>query len=220
MANIAPAKIPAQPKVSTRELARRASRDALINAVSDIMIENDSLDFPLTEVAARTGMSATLVQYHFGSKEGLLMAVVEKQTANAARDLEELIAADFPAAYKLKMHVRGVVKAYMRFPFTNRLVHHLIQISDEEQASHLSDIFIKPIADFHRKLLLQGEAEGAFRPIDPMHFYHLLIGSCEHVVAYRRALSRVFGPDGTDDQRRQQYAETVFSVILNGITAK
>jgi hypothetical protein len=51
-----------------------------------------------------------------------------------------------------------------------------------------------------------------------MHFYHLLIGACEHIVAYKSALSRVFNVSDVDDDLRESYAETVYKVILGGIS--
>lgn len=183
------------------------------------MIERESLDFPLSEVAARTNMSPALVQYHFGSKDGLLLAVVEAYSANAAHELEMLGKADYPATRKLKLHIGGVVKTYVRAPFTNRLLQYLIQSADEEQARHLSDIFIRPITEFQRSMLAQGVREGSFREIDPMHFYNVLMGACEHIVAYKGVLSYVFPPAETDDDLRKSYADTLYAIILNGIAA-
>ncbi|MFW2828592.1 TetR family transcriptional regulator [Sphingomonas sp. ID0503] len=205
---------------NARVLAREASREALITAAADIMRERDSLDFPLTEVGLRTGNSAALVQYHFGSKEGLLMAVVERHTAAAARDMAALAASDYSAEKKLRLHIRGVVSAYVRSPFTNRLLNHLQQNADEERSRHISEIFIKPVADFHRAILEQGVREGLFRPIDPMHFYHMVVGACEHLVAYKTPLNHTFGVKEINDDLRRDFADTIFDVLVAGIAAR
>lgn len=207
-------------RVSKRVLAREASREALITAASELMVERDGLDFSISDIAARANMSGALIQYHFGSKDGLLLAVVEAYAANAARELAMLSAADYPAARKLRLHVGGVVKTYVRAPFTNRLLQYLIQNADENQAKHLSDVFIRPIAEFHKAMLQQGVREGVFREIDPMHFYNVLIGACEHLTAYKGSLSHVFGPRLADEHLHTSYVDTVYSILMNGMAAQ
>lgn len=204
-------------KISSRQMQKEATRDSLLNAASEIMIEKDSLDFALSEIAGRINVSPTLIQYHFGGKDGLLMALVERGTERAKRQLAELEELDVPAIKKLRLHVEGLVSEYAKAPYINSLINALIVSSDEARALHVSDIFIKPVAEFHRRLLTQGVSEGVFRDIDPAHFYLMLVGACEHLVARQTAHEHVFGYRQDSKARQRQYAETVFAIISSGI---
>lgn len=110
------------------------------------MTEKDSIDFSLSEVAQRSGMSAALVQYHFGSKDGLLMVLLERGTARAADRLAALEQMPIPAREKLRLHVKGLVKAYMRAPYINRLLHYIMNSGDDARAFGPAGLLITPIA--------------------------------------------------------------------------
>ncbi len=202
------------------EAGRADTQDVLLAAVHRLMTEKDSIDVSLAEVAAMTGMSAALVQYHFGSKDGLLMALVERGAGKAAEQLAALETMDISAEKKLRMHVGGLLTAYVNAPYINRLLHLLMQTGDSERVRLISETFVKPIADFHRSVIEQGVREGVFRRVDPAHFYFILVGACDHIVARRGALKQVFNIDELSDDLRRSYASTVYELVRNGIAAR
>lgn len=189
----------------------------LLNAASEIMIAKDSIDFSLSEICLRTGLSAPLIQYHFGNKEGLLLAIIERDAARAVAQLDALAAMPTSADRKLRMHIEGFVKAYFRTPYLNRLLHYMMA-SGDDVAKRVSDVFVKPITVFQKNLLDQGVAEGIFRPIDPMCFYFIIVGACEHMFARRCALQHVFGVDAITDEIRRDYGQAIMDLVLQGIS--
>ena len=199
--------------------AQSETRETLLAAAIKLMIDKDSVDISLSEIALKTSLSAALVQYHFGSKAGLMMAILENGSARAADQLAALQTMPVSAEKKLRLHVGGLVTAYVKAPYLDRLMHALMQTADDAGARHISEIFIKPVADFHAALIAQGVAEGVFRRVDPMHFYFILVGACDHIVARRKALQHVFAVEDLTDELRRDYAETVYRVILAGIAA-
>lgn len=207
------------PKRRQKVATRPDTREALLTAASDLMVEKDSIEFSLSEVGARSGMSAALVQYHFGSKEGLMLALIERGVTRATSQLGQLAARPIPATEKLRLHLNGLVNAYLRMPWTNRLLHVLMQGDDEERARRVSELYISPVAEFYRTLLTQGVEEGSFRPIEPMFFYFLVIGACEHLAARRSVMRFAFDINGVTDELRRQYVAFVYDVLMSGIAA-
>lgn len=193
------------------------TRETLILVAGQLMTEKGSPEFSLGELSQRTGLSAALVQYHFGSKRGLLMALVERGTQKAVAQLKALEKMEASASVKLKIHVHGLVAAYANAPYINSLLHLMIGNTSEEGARYISRIFIEPVAAFYRSLIAQGVAEGSFRAIDPMHFYFILVGACEHIVVRRQAWRHVFGVSLEGEALRSTYADTVYQVVLNGV---
>lgn len=72
--------------------ARRGAqrRDAIVDAAIEVFAEHGFRGGALTEVAERVGLSAAGILYHFGSKEELLLAVIEERDRRLAPILIEL----------------------------------------------------------------------------------------------------------------------------------
>jgi AcrR family transcriptional regulator len=201
-------------------MAPEQTRADLLRAASEAMIAKDSVDISLNDVGARTGLSAPLIQYHFGSKEGLLLALIERDAADAVGQLQILADLQIPADRKMRMHIEAFTKAYFRAPYLNRLLHSQMQSSGDDVASRVSEVFVKPIAEFQRALLEQGYAEGLFRRVDPMYFYFMIVGACEHMFARTAALRQVFGVPRITQDIQRGYAQEIIDTILPGISAK
>ncbi|TAL04179.1 MAG: TetR family transcriptional regulator [Rhodospirillaceae bacterium] len=206
---------------SWSELQNRAeTREFLMQAVHEAMVEDASADFSLSEIAKRTGLSSTLVQYHFGGKEGLMIAQLERASARAVEQLRELAEADLPAVIKLRLHIGGLVNAAYRAPYLNRLVHALTHGKDRASARRVSELLVRPIAAFQKKLLEQGQREGIFRPISPAQFYFIVTGACDHMFWRRTALADVFGIDVITEELKRDYARLITAMVLKGISSQ
>jgi AcrR family transcriptional regulator len=71
-----------------------APRERLLDAVIQHIQQHGIADFSLREVAAAIGTSHRMLIYHFGSREGLLVAVVQAVEAAQRAFLADLLASD------------------------------------------------------------------------------------------------------------------------------
>lgn len=197
--------------------ARNPTADKLLVAASELMIERNSLEISLSDLAQKSGVNAALVKYHFGNKEGLLLALLARDAEAEVVNLEYLLAQPISATEKLKLHIAGIINAYYRFPYLNRLIHLLLHESDAKSANEVSRFFIKPLFDFQRRLLDEGVASGEFRKVDPVLFYTSLIGSCDHLFHGRNAISRATGAGEVTDDVRRRYIEHMTAMVLGGM---
>jgi TetR/AcrR family transcriptional regulator len=209
---------PRRGRPSLVELENRlGTRSGLILATSELMIAKDSVEISLSEIAKVTGQNQALVKYHFGNKEGLLMALVEQDAAMAVKQLNELKAMELPVDKKLRMHIGGIINTYFKAPYLNRLLHHLMQNSTERNARRVNEIFVEPIAVFYSEILKQGYDEGLFREIDPMDFYFILVGASDHFFSRRRALSFSFDVDNITEELKRNFTKSLVDIVMNGI---
>ncbi|QIO37474.2 MULTISPECIES: TetR family transcriptional regulator [unclassified Bradyrhizobium] len=181
------------------------------------MIERSSIEISLSDIAQKSGANAALVKYHFGNKDGLLLALLERNAATELSNLEYLLAQPITPTAKLKLHIGGIIRAYYRFPYMNRLIHYLLHETNTAAADEVSKFFVAPLLDFHRRLLADGVSLGEFRATDPVLFYTSLIGACDHLFFGRHAMSRATGVGPVTDEVCRQYIKHMETLICGGI---
>lgn len=192
----------------------------LLQAASSVMIERGSTELTLKDVAARSGLNGALVKYHFGSKTGLLTALLKRDALAAVRQLNTLLRQNATPTEKLKLHIAGIVNAYYRSPYLNRLIHDLLYQSSAEVAQQVSDFFVTPVVEFHRKLLAEGQRCGEFRAVDPMLFYFTLFGAIDHMFHARHTLLYGFQVPQVTDQMRRDLIRIVTDMALGAVLAE
>ena len=197
--------------------AKSSTAEKLLLAASELMIERSSIEVSLSDIAQKSGVNAALVKYHFGNKDGLLLALLARDAATELAQLEYLLAQPITPTAKLKLHIAGIIRAYQRSPYMNRLIHYLLHESSAEAADEVSKFFVAPLLDFHRRLLAEGIKRGEFRHIDPVLFYTSLIGACDHLFFARHAMSRATGIGPVTDEVCRQYIRHMEALICGGM---
>jgi AcrR family transcriptional regulator len=196
---------------------RNSTAEKLLVAASELMIGRATIDISLSDIAQKSGVNAALVKYHFGNKDGLLLALLARDAATEIDNLEYLLTQPITPTAKLKLHIAGIIRAYRRFPYMNRLIHYLLHESSAESADEVAKFFVAPLLDFHRRLLAQGVAAGEFRDIDPVLFYTSLIGACDYLFFGRHAMSRAVGVGPVTDDVCRDYINHMESLICGGM---
>ncbi len=204
----APSRLPA---------GKNTTAEKLLGAASELMIERKSIEVSLSDIAQKSGVNSALVKYHFGNKDGLLLALLARDAATEMTNLDYLMAQPISPTAKMKLHIAGIIKAYYQFPYMNRLIHYLLHESNVEAADEVSKFFVGPLLDFHRRLLAQGVAAGEFRIIDPVLFYTSLIGACDHLFFGRHAMSRAAGVGPVTDEVCRDYIAHMDALIFGGM---
>src|SRR6201991_651745 len=200
--------------------AKNPTAEKLLDAASELMIARASIEVSLSDIAQKSGVNSALVKYHFGNKDGLLLALLARDAATEMANLEYLLAQPIAPTQKLKLHIAGVIRAYHRFPYMNRLIHFLLHESSQEAADEVSKFFVAPLLDFHRRLLAEGIRTGEFRNIDPVLFYTSLIGACDHLFFSRHAMSRATGIGPVTDEVCRDYIRHMEALICGGMLMK
>src|SRR5687768_1040799 len=87
--------------------SQRGTRDILLDAAADLMNHGQTLDISLSEIAAKAKMNSALVKYYFGSKQGLMLALIERAVLVPMADLQHLTQSNMSATEKLRIHAAG-----------------------------------------------------------------------------------------------------------------
>ncbi len=88
------------PSTDGRAIRGQATRDRIVEAAREILIEQGHAGASTRAVADRAGVRLSLVHYHFGGRPGLLAEVLERENEQLLARQRELFAAPGPLAEK------------------------------------------------------------------------------------------------------------------------
>ena len=120
------------------------ARDQLIEAASQIMRNGDTIDLSLSELSLRAGLNSALVKYYFGNKNGLMLALLDRDMGNIVQSLAALVAKDMLPEEKLRRHISAVIDTYYAFPYLNRLLMRTVRDSAPGEAARIADLYLRP----------------------------------------------------------------------------
>ena len=197
---------------------RGQSRAALLNAASALMRARDTIDISMIDIAKSAGVNHAMVKYHFGSKEGLLVALLERDMGSAIADLDRLLRLPLDPERKMRLHLRGIVDTYMRIPYLNRLIQALMRDSEPDQQRRIAKEMLSRIAGAPETILSDGISAGLFCEVNPKLFYFTTIGAADGLYSNRFTLETVFGGIAYPDEAMHAHnrAQTV-ELLMRGL---
>jgi len=191
-----------------------STADQLLQATSNILVERNTIDVSLSEIAESSGLNSALIKYHFGSKDGLLLALVRRDAATSLEQLDWLVNMSVTPEKKIRLHIAGIINTYTRYPYLNRLIHLLLTNSEEKITQELATFFVKPLVDCQSRILDEGVAQGVFRKVDPMFFYYSIVGACDHIFFGRYSRKYVYGVDEITRNMKDNYVDFMCDLTL------
>ena len=194
-----------------------SARERLLDTAGRLMSDRHSIDVSLSEIAGHSGLNSALVKYYFGNKDGLLLALVEREAAAALQGFAELLRQDLSPTEKLRRHIAGIINNFFRTPYLNRLLHSLLDDRHARSAKQVNRIFVQPLMELQRELLAAGMRAGEFKPVDPMLFYVSVLGACDHLFNARYAVRSLAGAAEIDEGIRERYIAHVCDVFIHGL---
>jgi TetR/AcrR family transcriptional regulator len=155
------------------------AREKLLEAAAALIIETQSIEISLAEIAAKAGLNSALVKYYFGSKLGLLVALLQRDASRALTVMNELLDMKVSAGQKMRLHLRGIMNTYRRSPYLNRLLHAMLRSPDDQVRQEVHRMLVQPVFECQRRILDEGAASGEFRKLDHRLFYLSAVGACD-----------------------------------------
>ena len=202
--------------------APEANRARIVKAAIDEFASRGFKGASMDAIAARTHTTRALINYYFGGKEKLYLAVLEHVYAEI-REAEGLLDLD---------HLAPVVaiRRIVQFTFDYYLGHEgfvrLVVAENQAKGRHLKKspamrTLNRPIIDTLAGVIARGARDGSFRAgIDPVDVHMMIAALGMFNVTNQHTFSAIFqremGAKGNVRRRRQLVAEIVLSFLQGG----
>jgi AcrR family transcriptional regulator len=193
------------------------ARDTLIETASAIMRQGDTIDISFSELSMRSGLNSALVKYYFGNKNGLMLALLDRDMSNIVGSLGALLAKDMTPQDRLRRHIGAVVDTYFAFPYLNRLLMRMVRDNPPDEAKRIAKDYLQPISGAYEQLIAEGVAKGVFRNVDPQMFYFTVTGAADRFFSARYVLFYCYDQDGVTEEMRDRYRAHTIDVIMAAI---
>ena len=201
--------------------APEANRESMVAAAIDEFAGRGFKGASMDAIAARTNTTRALINYYFGSKEKLYIAVLERvygeiREAEANLDLDHLAPVDA---------VRRIVEFTYGYYVTHEGFVRLVVAENQARGRHLRKsramrTLNRPIIERLARVIERGQAAGLFRPgVDPVEIHKAIAALGMFNVTNRYTFGAIFqremGSKGDVARRRDLVADMILSYLTN-----
>ncbi|HJS78142.1 MAG TPA: TetR/AcrR family transcriptional regulator [Burkholderiales bacterium] len=202
--------------------APEANRAGIVAAAIDEFAARGFKGASMDAIAARTHTTRALINYYFGSKEKLYIAVLEHvyaeiREAEAKLDLDHLPPADA---------VRRIVEFTYNYYLTHEGFVRLVVAENQARGRHLKKsramrTLNRPIIDRLARVITRGQAEGLFRgDADSVEMHKAIAALGMFNVTNQYTFGAIFqrdmGAKGDVGRRRAMVADLILSYLTGG----
>ncbi len=167
------------------------TRDALLAAGTELFAERGYEGVPVWAIAQAAGVNKAMINYHFGGKRKLYLAIVSATFSEIVATVESLAASPRPAPDVLRELIAVVGEMVTRrHPHFCTMMLREVLAGGKHLEPELIDKPVRMLAAVQR-IVARGVHEGAFRPVDPLLTHLSLVGSLVFFFATGRFRERV-----------------------------
>ncbi|WP_207431040.1 TetR/AcrR family transcriptional regulator [Sabulibacter ruber] len=158
-------------------------------------------------LAQEAGMNMAMLNYYFGSKDGLLKAVVERRMASTRKSFEEIALQDISSWDKITQVVQLYVSKVATSKYFHKIIFREISVLRPGGTSEVTDFVLENLYanTMHvQQILEEGIKKGEFRPVDVEMTIASIFGTVNYLINSRRLASKILNMDLLDDQVLQE----------------
>jgi len=199
---------------------KTVGREVLIERTCELLTLMPPNRITRAEVARHMGVDPSLIRYYFRDRSMLLLAAMEKLTAEFSRMLhEELGQAVHGPEGALRARVSALQKFETAYPFFHRLlIDEFVNLSSPAAARFLQQLTAQAVAAYSA-ILDDGVSQGVFRRTDSAFLFLAVIGVCEFFVNGMPILRIALGKNFDEKSLSARYREFICDLLLHGIRA-
>lgn len=195
------------------------ARRALLEAAQAILAERPAGKLTVREVAGRAGCDVALVNYYFGSKEGLLGAAVEDALAELRGVLEAYAGGEGTFEEQIRRMVREPILAMGERRHLPRMIIGQILLERGPQTDRwiaaLGMSQLQAVSD----IVERGIRSGAFRQVDARALVYSFSAIPAFFFLMAPVIERILGEEAVSQEAVESFADAVTDLVLHGLLA-
>jgi AcrR family transcriptional regulator len=193
-------------------------REALIEHTCQLLSQLPPNRITRAEVARRMGVDPSLIRYYFRDRSTLLLAAVERLTAEFCRIRDrELAQAGNEPEGKLRARIAALLQFEIAYPFFHRLlIDEFVHMKSPAVVRYLHELTTRSL-DAYSAMLDSGFDARVFRRSDSTFLFLAVIGMCEFFVKATSILRIAAGKNVDQRSLSVRYRDFVCDLLLNGL---
>ncbi len=210
-----------QGRKGSRRRDAAGTREALIAAGSELFAERGYEGVPVSAIAAQAGVNKAMINYHFGGKRKLYLAILTATFSEIVSRVESLAASSRPAPELLRELIAVVGEtATHRHPHFCTMMLREVLVGGKRLEPEVVDKPVRVLAAVQR-IVERGVREGELRPVDPLLTHLSLVGSLVFFFATARFRERVLvqGRLSIKPPATAAYVKHIQDLVRHGLAA-
>jgi len=177
----------------------RETRTQILHVAREVLIEGSFADATVRRIAERAGVDSALIQYYFGSKEGLRDAVVDNVVAEVTASMAAFDDGVGSISERAGRVIRGYVSLVRANPVAARLLVRDVLLATEsgeaQRCERVLMLVVTPLVAALSRILDEGRERGELVPLDSRVVISAIALSCVGLTL-AEPLVRLGSPEG------------------------
>jgi TetR/AcrR family transcriptional regulator len=176
----------------------------------------------IDEIALRAGVNKNLLYHHYGSKDGLFTALLERTYDTIRRRQNDLQLRGMDPVEGMRRLVVFTGRIWVQFPeFLRLLQSENLNAGRHVRASREIQQMYNPLLETINELLERGTRLGVFRKnVDPIDLYISISALTAHYISNHHTFEALFGQRLMAPQRIKQRLEHAAEMVERYLVAK
>jgi AcrR family transcriptional regulator len=191
------------------------TREGILAAALEAFTEKGFDGATARDIAARAGVNHGLIRYHFGNKQKLWQAAVDRAFEKLGEALE---ATGEPEEGDERERFRRLLRSYVHFVARNPEFVCLMNEEGKRRGPRMrwiTDRHVKPLYLALGAMLDKAQAAGILPPeLSPLHFHYALAGAVGLIFHQAEECRRLTGVDPFDDEVVERHADVIEQLFL------
>jgi TetR/AcrR family transcriptional regulator len=190
------------------------SRNKLIEAATRLFALKGYAAVSIRELAQAAAVNSALINYHFGGKEGLYLAVLENSFTLIRDSVHDIGASKLPHTEKLKLFMKFLMKVHQSNPYLRRLMSSELS----NPTPHFETIVKRYVMKFYKFAHVTFNAAiecGEIREdVDPTFSTIAIAGTINFFYLALPIVDELIPPD---PERDQKYLANLTKLLFEGL---
>ncbi|KQT85992.1 TetR family transcriptional regulator C-terminal domain-containing protein [Aurantimonas sp. Leaf443] len=191
------------------------NRQIILEAALEVFAVNGLRGSTLDDIAARAGMSKPNLLYYFPRKREIYAAVLERTLAEWLDPFAAIDPTGDPVE-ELRRYITCKLAHAAARPAASRLFANEILSGAPVIGGFLATV-LKPMVDEKAAIIRRWVVEGRLAPVDPYHLIFAIWATTQHYADFDLQVRAVLGGQVDRQGFREQSAQAVLTIILNGV---